>query len=265
MFPAPSPNSQALFQALQSDTSTPGAVDFQRTAMEVGARNKNHLFDQPSNSQEDMKGSSTMDDKPQDQFASHDAEAANGLFMLAKGGQPGNRFPASNQRGQQQQLQPMQQQSASKLSSVKQEDKHKRNTASMGSVSGPEAAPQNLDSHEEASNKSNARGGRGKKMPKTTAAGSNRRKGDDNLLKPPAKRAKNGPTAMIVDPMLDQPEEDDDDDDSQDGEPTHDASGRKMTDEEKRKNFLERNRYVQRVSASDDNKVANNAIAGLRH
>jgi ATF/CREB family transcription factor len=96
MFPAPSPNSQALFNSLQSGGATPGTLDFHRTAMNAAARNKNNQFANTSNPQEVVpqpnsnNNNSTMD-------AQHDAtDAANGLFMLAKGGQSNNQFAVPN-------------------------------------------------------------------------------------------------------------------------------------------------------------------------
>lgn len=81
---------------------------------------------------------------------------------------------------------------------------------------------------------------RGKKPTGKAAAGNGRRKADEPPAKAPTnKRAKgnngNVNTAMSMDGM---------DDMSDDDGPQVDANGKKMTDEEKRKNFLERNRYV---------------------
>jgi ATF/CREB family transcription factor len=236
MFPAPSPNSQALFQALQNGGATPGTVDFHRTAINAAARSKNNQSGQISNSQEQNQQDKKMDKPQQDQFASHDAEAANGLFMLAKGGQAGNQYALANQQMQQQQ-QPMQADP-----NGDNQDSHRRNTASMGSLSGPDMSGQQSDSHEEAS-RPNTRGGRGKKTAKAQATATSRRKADEASQKPSNKRSKGNTGSANVDPSL-EPHDDEDDEDDDEGEPTHDANGRKMTDEEKRKNFLERNRYV---------------------
>ncbi len=111
----------------------------------------------------------------------------------------------------------------------------------MGSLSGPDMSGQQSDSHEEVS-KPNTRGGRGKKTAKAQAAASIRRKADDTLQKASNKRSKGNSGSANLDPSLEPL--DDDEDDSNEEEPTHDANGKKMTDEEKRKNFLERNRYV---------------------
>jgi len=234
MFPAPSPNSQALFQALQNGGATPGTVDFHRTAINAAARSKNNQFGQTSNLQDQNPQDVKMDKSQQEQFASHDAEAANGLFMLAKGGQTNSQYAMANQQMQQQQQQTMQ-------SNQNVQDNHRRNTASMGSLSGHDISGQQSDEHEEVS-KPNTRSARGKKTGKAQAAANNRRKADEPPQKSSNKRSKGNSGSVNVDPSLTLEPPDDDEDDSNEEMPTHDANGRKMTDEEKRKNFLERNR-----------------------
>lgn len=234
MFPAASPNSQALYQALQSGNATPGTVDFHRTALNAAVRSKNNQFGPTSDAQgqneQDMKSEKTQ----QDQLASHDAEAANGLFMLAKGGQANNQFAMVN---------PQIQQAQQMQSNNHQQEGHRRNTASMGSLSGQDLSGQQTDEHEEAS-KPNTRGGKGKKTTKSQTTINARRKAEETPSKPSAKRAKGNTGTTNLDPTLEKHGyDDDDDDDSMGDEPTHDANGKKMTDEEKRKNFLERNRY----------------------
>lgn len=228
MFPAPSPNSQALFNSLQSGGATPGTLDFHRTAMTAAARNKTNQF--TSNPQESIPQTSNMD-------AQHDAtDAANGLFMLAKGGQANNQFAVPNP-------------APSQVNARNGQD-NKRN--SRASVSGPDVeSPQ---SHEETKPASR---GRGKKNTKSEPA-SNRRK-SEATPKGSNKRSKGNSGAANVDPALDPHEDEDDSDDDQDHEHSANSStsgnnnasnnnggggsnGKKMTDEEKRRNFLERNR-----------------------
>lgn len=235
MFPAPSPNSQALFQALQNGGATPGTVDFHRTAINAAARTKNTPFAQTSNPQEQTQQTTKMEKAQHEQFASNDAEAANGLFMLAKGGSTNNHYAMANQQ-MQHPKQPIQANQGGKA-----QGNRRRNTASMGSLSGPDMSGQQSDSNEEVS-KPNTRGSKGKKTAKAQGAASNRRKAEDLSQKIANKRSKGNAGSINVDPSLEPP--DDDEDDSNEEEPTHDANGRKMTDEEKRKNFLERNRYV---------------------
>ena len=240
MFPAPSPNSQAIFQQLQSGGATPGTLDFHRTAMNAAARSKSIQF--TSNPQDQQN--QNMDQKQHnDPFAQHDAtDAANGLFMLAKGGQGNNQFAVPQQPVQAQNIQ-------AKPSQQDGPRRGGRNNAggSMGSVSGQDmsgsvASP---ESHEETS-RPNTRGGRGKKTVKAQAAANGRRKADDTPKGGANKRSKGNSGAVNVDPNLEPHDDDDDDsqDPDQDDEELLNENGKKMTDEEKRRNFLERNRYA---------------------
>lgn len=209
MFPAPSPNSQALFNSLQSGGATPGTLDFHRTAINAAARNKNNQFANTSNPQE-LHPQTNMD-------AQHDAtDAANGLFMLAKGGQTNAQFNVPAQ------------------TSVATRNGHDQNRNSENGDS--------PDSHED-SGKATTRGGRGKKSAKAEPA-NNRRKSEAST-KGSSKRSKGNNGAVNVDPALDPHDEDDDsemDEDEMMNTPMVNSSGKKMTDEEKRRNFLERNR-----------------------
>lgn len=210
MFPAPSPNSQALFNSLQSGGATPGTLDFHRTAMNAAARNKNQ-FPATSNPQDQQNGN--MD-------AQHDAtDAANGLFMLAKGGQA-NQYAQNNQNQQMQ-------------------------TRSQGAQRSSDASGSNAESPEDEDSKPT---GRGKKGGKTQPA--NGRRKSEATPKGSNKRQKNNSGAANVDPALDPNSEMMDEDSEMDDEMDENEknglkpNGKKMTDEEKRRNFLERNRYV---------------------
>jgi len=209
MFPAPSPNSQALFNSLQSGGATPGTLDFHRTAMNAAARNKNTQFTTTSNPQEVLP-KTNMDNQ-------HDAtDAANGLFMLAKGGQANNQFAVPN---------------PAQNSMPARNGQDQKATSSNGDSS---------ESHEDT--KPNTRGGRGKK---TKAEPANNRRKSEAGAKGSNKRAKGNSGSANVDPALDPHDEDDDSEDGEeDAAPTHHPNGKKMTDEEKRRNFLERNRIA---------------------
>lgn len=211
MFPAPSPNSQALFNSLQSGGATPGTLDFHRTAMNAAARSKNTQFNGTSNPQE----TNNMD-------AQHDAtDAANGLFMLAKGAQANGQFAVPNQSAQQMQ--------------TRSSDRRAPGSGSAsanGEVESPDDTPTTR--------------GRGKKAAAKAETPSNRRK-TEATTKGSNKRQKGNNGNVNVDPALEPKEEDFDDDDDGDmmdddenGPQSHGKS--KMTDEEKRRNFLERNR-----------------------
>ncbi|EAA63482.1 hypothetical protein AN2911.2 [Aspergillus nidulans FGSC A4] len=105
MFPAPSPNSQALLNQLQNGGATPSTIEFHRTALNV-KKNGIAPTSNPTGEGDQVPQNitTTMDIKPAQpatvDFGPHDAaDAANGLFMLAKGGQStANQFAAvSNQ------------------------------------------------------------------------------------------------------------------------------------------------------------------------
>ena len=180
--------------------------------MNAAARSKNNQYPQTSNPQ-DMPPNNSVD-------AHHDAtDAANGLFMLAKGAQASNQFAVPNQSAQQIQTQ---------------------NGRTNGSVD--MSVNDDAESPEESS-RPNARPTRGKKPSKAEATPNNRRK-SEQLPKGSNKKSKGNSGLANMDPALGG-DDDDDDMDSDDGEmPTEHPNGRKMTDEEKRRNFLERNRYV---------------------
>ena len=220
MFPAPSPNSQALLQQLQSGGATPSTIEFHRTALAANA-NKNSVNGQANeqegaaNTNMDIKGATSAD-----QFTQHDAaDAANGLFMLAKGGQANNMQmnPASA----------MQNETRAAARRVSQNT----NGTSGRSMSG--------DISEQDLPKPAAKGKGKKNAPKATSAANNRRKADDTP-KGPNKKSK--PSSM--EPPSDM---DSDDEDMKIKGPT---DPKKMTDEEKRRNFLERNRFVAFFTSS---------------
>ncbi|KAL9105746.1 MAG: hypothetical protein Q9227_009134 [Pyrenula ochraceoflavens] len=230
MFPAPSPNSQALFQQLQSGGATPSTLDFHRTAMTAAARNKSGQF--TSNPQDGQPATTSS----MDQGAHGDAaDAANGLFMLAKGGQANNNnnFAVPNQPPSNQVRQP---------DSSPTTKRSTRNAGSIGSYSGPDISGAGSDSHEDTKP---ATRGKGKKNTKVQAQTNGRRKAEDAAPRGGNKKLKgNGGEPNNVDPNL-EPHMDDDDDDSDEQDEQHESSGKKMTDEEKRKNFLERNRQCR--------------------
>jgi len=217
MFPAPSPNSQALYNSLASGGATPGTLDFHRTAMNAAARNKNTQFATTSNPQESALQTNTNMD------AQHDAnDAANGLFMLAKGGQGNNQFAVSNP------AQPIR-------NAPDQKTSNGNHSAADGESTG---SPED-------GNRSNGRGGRGKKAVKAESTPKNSRK-SDAVPKGSNKRSKGNAGVANVDPALDPHDEDDEDNSDMDEDMenmTH-PNGKKMTDEEKRRNFLERNRVA---------------------
>jgi ATF/CREB family transcription factor len=238
MFPAPSPNTQAIFNSLQpSGGATPGTLDFLRTVNRASAAAQSSNFG-PTSQPTDSTVPASMDKNfqqpqtqaPSDPFGHPDAnDAANGLYMLAQAN--GNRAqfpPAGPPAALQTNVAQMggagtQPEETSPLTKT-------ANRSSIGTISGDNVGFSDSGESEQLSKP--ATRSRGKK-----AAASNRRKADDTPAKQPAsKRAKNNNSKMN-DLMMS-------DDDDMDLKMDDTKDTRKMTDEEKRKNFLERNRIA---------------------
>lgn len=216
MFPAPSPNSQALLQQLQSGGATPSTIEFHRTALAAKKNsNSNGPTSEPSDQQQSAPNTTMEATGSQpavaDPFTHHEAaDAANGLFMLAKGGQANN---IQMNQGMQNETR-----AAAASRRVSQNTNGTREMSGEGSEQEP-AKP--------------AAKGKGKKnTSKASNTTNNRRKADDSA-KGPNKKAK---TSSVESPS-DMESEDEDMKKSQ-------TDPKKMTDEEKRRNFLERNRCV---------------------
>jgi len=237
MFPAPSPNSQALYQQLASGGATPSTLDFHRTAMSAAAVQKGQGGANGANSRLDDKRApvAPMDPALQQQpqqptFGQHDNDAANGLFLLAQAGngaQANNQFAVPN---------PV----TSNINNRSHEtspNMSKRNNGSIGGQS--EMSGDISDSGDQGKPATRARG---KRASGSKAAATNgKRKQDDTPVKQSsAKKQKNNNPTMNMDmDGMDSEEEQ-----ANIKEEQYHADGKKMTDEEKRKNFLERNRHV---------------------
>lgn len=237
MFPAPSPNSQALFNSLQSGGATPSTLDFYRTS--IGAKaasqsNNNNNYtsatSQPSDSHNmDRSQQSNQQDPFGQQHA--DADAVNGLYMLAQANTNGirnNQYPAPNQQIQTS----MSMQPGSSAASASPVTRRGTKT-SMGSNDTNEAS----EGEESEGAKPTTRS-RGKKAATTKSTpANNRRKADDTPAKTSASKRSKGNNGAVQE--IDMMGGSDDEDDMS---PPPEMGGKKMTDEEKRKNFLERNR-----------------------
>lgn len=244
MFPAPSPNSQALFAQLASGGATPSTIDFHRTALSAAAKRDQANGGQslPAQAQsggtsqpQELSNGATMiksETKPASgPFDPHDNDAANGLFMLAQGrngasetgqfvptsGAPSHAHPAPAA------VQDVN--TSPQMASV--------NGGSIGSARGISEASMGSDDSGQA--RPNTRG-KGKRNPPAT---NGRRKAEEAPAKaPPSKKTK---TSSITNGDFDHSDDDDDDMKMKFDE----GNGKsKMTDEEKRKNFLERNRVA---------------------
>jgi len=246
MFPAASPNSQALFAQLASGGATPSTLDFHRTAMSAAAAKQQQNRAEAAQANQAAAAATSAPEgnapaiksevKPASgSFDPHDNDAANGLFMLAQGAQGRSNAPAQPQQYPVGGTQAPHGHSTSAHPGQANTSPHMNgNGAALprgasevsGASDGSEAAKPALK-------------GKGKRG--STGAVNGRRKADEPPTKqPPGKKTK---TALSepMEPMSDEEMSDDDDDDAPgpDGKPKP-----KMTDEEKRKNFLERNRVA---------------------
>lgn len=242
MFPQPSPNSQALYHQLQNGGATPGTLDFHRTAMTARAQTQANNFNMTQNGatsqpQQNQNIQPDLDSKPyqsnnsnrqqdaQDPFSSHQTnDAANGLYMLAQAG--------GQQRNAPQQQYPIQQQQGYPQGT--QQDANKRGAKnSIGStMSGGTEDVEGQYSDEDVKPQLK---GKGKKGAGGKGQQNGKRKTDETPIKAQVNKRQKAeePDDMMDDDMqdMDMPDE-------------IGADGKKMTDEEKRKNFLERNRYA---------------------
>jgi len=155
---------------------------------------------------------------PNGVFGHPDADAANGLFMLAQsnGARSGNQFAVS-------QAEPSA--SSSMAGAVQPPQPQASSRGAKRSISSEDQDDSDSDESEVAPKP--ATRSRGKKPAAESKAANGRRKADTPAKGSAAKRQKALPK---------------DEDEGLDEGPSTGKDGKKMTDEEKRKNFLERNR-----------------------
>jgi len=247
MFPAPSPNSQALFQQLAQGGATPSTIDFHRTAMNAAAARKGTRFEtngtgsQGSHAEDKGAPVAPMESTIQNQvqqatFGQHDNDAANGLFLLA---QASNDSQSTNQFAVSQNTNIPNNQGRS------QETSPNIGQARNGSLTGsPQGSGDLSDSGDQSKPATRSRGKRTSGA-KASAANNGRRKAEDAPAKQPS--AKKAKTNNISQMSMDMDGMDSEEEQQNIKEEQYHGDGRKMTDEEKRKNFLERNRYAPRL------------------
>ncbi|KAN0070421.1 Aft1 HRA domain containing protein [Elaphomyces granulatus] len=246
MFPAPSPNSQAILTQLQNGGATPSTLEFHRTAL--NAAKKSGLNAPTSNPVTESEQLSSMDGKTSqpaavDSFTHHDAaDAANGLFMLAKGGQPpsGPPFPIANRSSLPPQgIHGKTADQSRDASAAKRGSRSSNLNASVSTAH--EMAGDGSDTQGEQVKPTPKGKGRRHAVPKSTTLSTGRRKLEDTTpVKSSSKKTK-GNNGTAHDLRMEPPDSDLDDERRL---PSTDKDGRKMTDEEKRRNFLERNRVA---------------------
>jgi ATF/CREB family transcription factor len=247
MFPAHSPNSQAIFN-LQGAGVTPGTGDFQATAMRAAAQTnhgKSATSGAPTSQPEGVtagmdRQNNFQPPQPQqprsqtDAYPNHDvSSAANDLLSFASQNGGGSRH------NQPQFSMPSQPQSMNAghmpVQPVNHNNHNRRDT--KGSINSMHSAENGEFSEsgqsEQAKTATRSRAKKGAANGKQAAGA--KRKADEG---PKGSRKKSAAAQAMDDDMMG-PDSDEDMDIKD--EDTH-KDGRKMTDEEKRKNFLERNR-----------------------
>lgn len=217
MFPSPSPGANT-FLNLQSGGATPSTLEFQRTAF--NAARKSGLgpaptSNPPSSLQQSMSSQPPPLEVPKtapavDPFGHHDAaDAANGLFMLAKGAQAHNQFPSQSQ---------------SQSVSVQNNEQPVDNNINMMPMDDLQPKDEvEDDSSEDDAIDTKAANGRNRRKRSSTS----KRKTEDPRGSGSKKSKANNGSPVEMDDLQTLP------------------NSKKMTDEEKRKNFLERNRWVE--------------------
>lgn len=259
MFPAPSPNTQAIFN-LQSAGVTPGTGDFQQAALRAAAAHHhqaNHSkpitsaapTSQPDGAAAGMdRQNNYQPAQPQhqrsqnDPYANHDvSSAANDLLSFASqnGGARNNPQPFS--------MAPQQSSMNAGHMPVQpaNSNQHRRDTKeSINSIQSHETGDFSESGHSDHNNNHNnnnkatrSRAKKGGPNGKSNNSGS-KRKADDV---PKGGRKKSTAAPSLGDEMMD---DESDDENNMIKEEEYDSKGKKMTDEEKRKNFLERNRVA---------------------
>ncbi|KAL1846581.1 hypothetical protein VTK73DRAFT_251 [Phialemonium thermophilum] len=280
MFPAPSPNSQAMFAQLASSGATPGTLDFHRTALSAAAVKQREQQQQQQAQQQGAPAQMAPTSQPQDApngvvkpdaaagaapkapsgpFDPHDNDAANGLFMLAQGrnsAQPQNQYavPPPPPTTQQQQAQAQVPSAATHQSSTSPQMANGNLSSVAGSsVRGVSEVSMASDESVEQQQQQQARPatrGRGKRnstagtAANTTATTNGRRKAADDA---PAKASANKKSKANNGAASAAPGSVNGTDESRSEDGKHEENGgskSKMTDEEKRRNFLERNRVA---------------------
>ena len=240
MFPEPTPNSQALLSHFASGGATPSTLEFQRTALNAANSLKRETLQgqQQNITSQPQESSHTLDVKPPTvQFDQHDPqEAANSLFMLAnnRSTQPPNHYavaPSMSVHGHPQPAMNMGSQSHEASPTMAN-----RANGSISTTSG-RGVSELSNSDNEQQPRPNTRG-KGKRNSTQMSQGPSRGKTSDVPKAPASKKTKANNGHSMQEPEDEEQEELDMSKDE------YNANGKKMTDEEKRKNFLERNRYV---------------------
>ncbi|OBT87298.1 hypothetical protein VE02_02971 [Pseudogymnoascus sp. 03VT05] len=241
MFPTPSPNSQAIFNQLAGASTATPTVDFHRSALAASHRKQSeaptpsNITSQPQRDSTNGDHSTTpakqLQQQQREPFAQHDAnDAANGLFLLASQSRTNSVGPGASGQYAMAPQQPVHAHPSGGAS----QPRELRNGSRGGGVS---------EGSEDSEGRSSSRVTRGKGRKGGAGA---RRKAEEVPVAskgPPAKKGKHGGGGGgSASQHYMEPEPPSEEEDVKQEE--YNANGKKMTDEEKRKNFLERNRVA---------------------
>ncbi|KAH7633371.1 Aft1 HRA domain-containing protein [Sordaria sp. MPI-SDFR-AT-0083] len=266
MFPAPSPNS-TLFAQLAGSAATPGTIDFHRTAISAAAAKaqaqaqaQQHAAQQQQQQQQQQPQPPSITSQPASDipngisplkpetkpptgpFDPHDNDAANGLFMLAQGRNasqpPSQSYNVVSAPPPPPPIHPHTA-PAPPVEPVNTSPQMNGNASIAGS-SARGVSEVSIGSDDSELARPNTRG-KGKRNSTGAPATGSRRKADDALGKAPAsKKTKTNGSVSSLNGMDYSGSEDEDKPGKDDGT----GPKSKMTEEEKRKNFLERNRVA---------------------
>ena len=259
MFPEPSPGG-----FMNIGLNTPGTMDFHRTALQAARLTKAEPPQsiQPQNiTSQPQPMLNGVHDHPVPSYNNEAAQpaatdAANSLYLLANHAtnRPShmnnqNHYTTANQppihghgHAQASMPMPLQQESSPTMNSHNMNGNGHRGSTS--GVSGRGLSEASEDHEQRSRPNTRGKGKRNSAAPPTTNGTNGRaRKSEDGPAKgPAAKKGKgNNGNAHSMGPPSDDSEDEQEHDMSKD---QYNANGKKMTDDEKRKNFLERNRYA---------------------
>ncbi|KAF2871579.1 Aft1 HRA domain-containing protein [Massariosphaeria phaeospora] len=249
MFPAPSPNTQAIFN-LQGGGMTPGTGDFQQAAARAAAQasqNKPTATSAPTSQPEHAPAGMDAPNNyapaqqqqqrpPNDAYANHDvSNAANDLLSFATqngSSRNGQSFSIPNQQQQPNNAAHM------PVQPVSHEHGRRNTKASIISMSGSADTGDFSDSGQSDQAK------RSRSRPKKVGANNKQTAGTKRKAEEPPKGGRKAKSISNIAPPSIGDEDEMMDTDDEENIKMEGENGRKMTDEEKRKNFLERNRIA---------------------
>ena len=246
MFPAPSPGAAAIFNNLGG--VTPGTAEFHRAAATAARQNKGEGQSNQANTSNNpnmnkQEYQPAQQQGRQDPFATNqqEHEAVNSLYMLAqpnnRNGTSANQFAVGNQQTQQQISQNLANMNLQQRMQAQQQDQSPTTSRNNGSI---DLGNNEDEDGDEEKPSTRSKGKKGSASKPSGVAANGRRKAEETPSKAPPKKRSRGNTGNAQDLDLDS----DDAASIKEEDMQINSNGKKMTDEEKRKNFLERNRVA---------------------